>query len=61
MSPQRLNTIADVVTLVAEEVEPVLFLNRDLGRVALAQGKVTFLVVAGAPQAGRGLDLFLTK
>lgn len=30
------------MTLVAEKAEPLLFLNRDLGRVALAQVKVTF-------------------
>lgn len=43
MSHQRLNKIANVVTLPAEKAEPMLFLNRALGRLALAQVKVTFL------------------
>lgn len=59
MSPQRLNKIAIVVTLVAEKAEPLLFLNRDLGRVALAQVKVTFWWWP-EPHRQTG-DLFLTK
>lgn len=42
MSHQRLNKIVSVVTLMAEKAEPMLFLNRALGKPALALVTVTF-------------------
>lgn len=43
VSHQRLNKIANVVTLTFGKVQPMFFLRRAHGRVAMAQEKVTFV------------------